>query len=58
MVSGDHGVYSYKTEEEKNQVSVLCGVKYKDDRPINTINRIRNILTDLDIFTVEKWFNS
>lgn len=33
--------------------------KYKDDLPINTINKIRNILNDLGILTVEKgWLNS
>ena len=32
--------------------------KYKDDQPIHTINRIRNILSDLGILTVEHWVNS
>lgn len=33
--------------------------KYKDDSPLNTINRIRNILTDLGVLTVENsWQNS
>ncbi|WP_432663265.1 YcaO-like family protein [Wukongibacter baidiensis] len=33
--------------------------KYKDELPLNTINRIRNIFTDLGILTVEtNWQNS
>lgn len=33
--------------------------KYKDELPLNTINRIRNILNDLGILTVEKgWAHS
>ena len=32
--------------------------KHKDDQPANTINRIRRILQNLDILTVEHWFQS
>lgn len=40
-------------------MSSLSQRKYKDELPLNTINRIRNILTNLDILTVETgWQNS
>lgn len=37
----------------------LSGRKYKDELPINTINKIRNILSGLGILTIETgWRNS
>lgn len=40
-------------------MSSLINMKYKDDIPLNTINRIRSILADLNILTVETgWQNS
>lgn len=37
----------------------LCDREYKDDLPLNTINRIRDILGNLDILTTEsEWKNS
>jgi|GEM_PF-476655 len=32
--------------------------KYKDDLPLNTIKRIRQILSDLGLLLVEQWINS
>ncbi len=32
--------------------------KYKDSAPLETIENIRNILSNLGIFCVEKWLNS
>lgn len=40
-------------------MSSLSQRKYKDELPLNTINQIRNLLTDLGILTVETgWQNS
>ncbi|MCT4595895.1 MAG: YcaO-like family protein [Anaeromicrobium sp.] len=40
-------------------MELVSGSKYKDELPINTINRIRNILTRLGLLTVETgWQNS
>lgn len=38
---------------------LLSTRKYKDERPLNTINKIRNILNDLGILVTETgWYNS
>lgn len=38
---------------------ILSACKYKDDLPLRTITKIRNILTDLDILAIETgWKNS
>ena len=40
-------------------MSKISARKYKDELPLNTINRIRDILNDLEILTVEKaWAHS
>ncbi|MCT4565978.1 MAG: YcaO-like family protein [Maledivibacter sp.] len=40
-------------------MSSLCDRKYKDEFPLNTINRIRNIFADLGILIIEAgWQNS
>lgn len=40
-------------------MSSISQRKFKDETPLNTINRIRNILNDLGILTVETgWANS
>lgn len=41
------------------KIESLRRKKYKDEKPLNTINRIRNILRDMGIVTVEEnWQNS
>lgn len=37
-------------------MSGFDNIKYKDDLPANTVSRIKKILNDLSIDTVEKWF--
>lgn len=37
-------------------MSGFDSLKYKDDLPFNTVNRIKKILDDLGICTIEKWF--
>lgn len=43
----------------RSLMNVLDSKKFKDDLPLNTINKIRNILNELGILAVEKdWQNS
>lgn len=37
-------------------MSGFDSVKYKDDLPANTISKIKKILDNLGIYTIEKWF--
>jgi ribosomal protein S12 methylthiotransferase accessory factor len=42
-----------------NQINDFDGCPYKDERPINTINKIRSILAQYGIFTTEMgWINN
>ena len=40
-----------------NNIPVI-DTMYKDDSPINTVNRIKNILNDYGIKTIERWNDS
>ena len=37
---------------------MLIDSKFKEDHPLSTVNRIRNILFKAGIFTVEQWTDS
>jgi len=41
----------------EGNIDLIWRCRFKDEEPLNTISRIRNILSGLDILTVEKWFN-